>query len=134
MTVPDYARTDGGDGCAGTAARPLRATPALVAQRHPALGSPESEELRADLAARVRLVRADGWDGYLNLWPPGTVATVAYLLADHGVPAEFGETTQSVMARLAYDLFGPLAAREEAMAAWPRTREWLAPLTAAASA
>ena len=73
---------------------------------------------------RARLVQRDGWDEYRYVWSSGEVAGVAYLLADEQVLNDTQETTESVLRRYAYDLYGIGGGQEDQANGFRETRLW----------
>lgn len=98
----------------------------FMAQRLPAKSSEALVELRADLIARCRLVREQGWGSFIAVWSTGYVAVVAYLLRDTSVMDDLGEDAESVCARWAFDLFGFAGGEADRPNGWGRTAAWLA--------
>ena len=82
---------------------------------------------RADeIVHRAVLVRRDGWDEYRYTWSAGEVAAVAYVLQSFPLLAEIGETSESVVSRWAFDLYGMTGGEEERTAGFPMTRAFFA--------
>jgi hypothetical protein len=79
---------------------------------------------RDDLVARVRAVRAAGWDNYRYVWSTGEVLAVAYLLDSRDVLAEMGEDETTVLGRWAYDLWGINGGDADETVGLRRTRKW----------
>ena len=90
----------------------------------PGLSEEAREHRRRDLLERARLVQRDGWDEYRYVWSSGEVAGVAYLLADEQVLNDTQETTESVLRRYAYDLYGIGGGQEDQANGFRETRLW----------
>lgn len=84
----------------------------------------DRDALRADLLAKARAVRSDGWAGHRDEWPAGQVAVVAYLLGDTEVLAELEETDATVLSRFAADLFGFVGGRKDNEKGLVQTQAW----------
>ncbi|MFC9967262.1 hypothetical protein [Nocardia ignorata] len=84
----------------------------------------DRDALRAELLARARAVRADGWAAHRDEWPDGQIATVAYLLGDTDVLAELEESEGTVLSRYAAELFGFHGGRKDIEAGLAGTQAW----------
>ncbi|MFC4125306.1 hypothetical protein [Nocardia rhizosphaerae] len=88
----------------------------------------DRDALRADLLAKAKAVRANGWADFRDTWPVGRVAVVAYLLNDTDVLTDLEETEATVLSRTAADLFGFTAGRKDNEKGLPDTQTWFATL------
>ncbi|MFD4429830.1 hypothetical protein [Nocardia sp. NPDC058497] len=59
----------------------------------------DRDALRADLLAKARTVRADGWAAHRDEWTNGEAAVVAYVLGDTEVLTELEENEGTVLCR-----------------------------------
>ncbi|MFE9784908.1 hypothetical protein ACFYO7_05945 [Nocardia salmonicida] len=84
----------------------------------------DRDALRADLLAKARAVRGDGWANYRAEWPAGQVSVVAYLLDDAEVLAELEENEGTVLSRFAADLFGFVGGRKDNEKGLVDTQAW----------
>ncbi|WP_336080953.1 hypothetical protein [Nocardia sp. SSK8] len=84
----------------------------------------DRDALRADLLAKARVVRADGWATHRDAWPAGRLAVVAYLLGDTEMLTQLEETDATVLSRFAADLFGFVGGRKDNEKGLPDTQAW----------
>ncbi|WP_278263434.1 hypothetical protein [Nocardia sp. AG03] len=84
----------------------------------------DRDALRADLLAKARAVRADGWAAHRDTWPATQVAVVAYLLGDTEVLTELEETDATVLSRFAADLYGFVGGRKDNEKGLVDTQAW----------
>ncbi|WP_280338568.1 hypothetical protein [Nocardia neocaledoniensis] len=89
-------------------------------------GDADRDALRADLLAKARAVRADGWAAHRETWSEGQLAVVAYLLDDTDVLTELGENEGTVLSRCAADLYGFVGGRKDNEKGLPDTQAWFA--------
>lgn len=80
-------------------------------------------DVRDDLVKRARGVQRDGWGPYRYVWSRGEVLFAALVLDDEAILAEFGETREDVLNRLAYDVYGLNGGPIEKANGWPDTLE-----------
>lgn len=86
----------------------------------------ERDALQTELLARARAVREQGWDPFREVWTPGEMAAVAYLLGDTAVLEELEEHEGSILTRFAGDLYGFQGARKEIASGLVGTQAWFA--------
>ncbi|MEV6279894.1 hypothetical protein [Nocardia sp. NPDC051832] len=82
--------------------------------------------LRETLVERAAAVRQHGWDDYRQVWTPGELAGVAYLLQDAALLEELDEPEGSVLTRFAGALYGFHGARKEIESGLVDTQAWFA--------
>ncbi|GAB2657878.1 hypothetical protein [Nocardia goodfellowii] len=82
--------------------------------------------LRDTLVERAVAVRQHGWDDYREVWTPGEMAGVAYLLQDSALLEELDEHEGSVLTRFAGALYGFAGARKEIESGLVETQAWFA--------
>lgn len=84
----------------------------------------DRDALRADLLAKARAVRGDGWADYRTEWSAGQVSVVAFVLGDAEVLAELEENEGTVLSRFAADLFGFVGGRKDNEKGLVDTQAW----------
>lgn len=84
-----------------------------------------------DLVRRAHLVRRGGWDQYRHVWSCGEVIGTALVLGDGAELQRSSETTDSALARWAYDLWGITGGQSDVDAGLQRTRAWFDSIRAA---